>query len=136
MRICNQQEHHDACGWIAAVDDRRYSEVFHINQNTYFKANCVILGAKAARTWPNWLELRFVLILPGLKEFVRLYASARNSRLWRSFIWNIRDRATSNCHVVGSLIMPRPELPSVPMAGGANAAGFRYWLMGRPDLSR
>ena len=41
----------------------------------------------------------------------------------------------SNCQLSGSLRMTRPALPRVPRAGCPKAAGFKYWLRGRPDSS-
>ena len=49
---------------------------------------------------------------------------------------NTRDRERSNCQAGGSLRVVRPSFPRVPKAGCAKAAGFRYCVPGRPDVSR
>ena len=38
--------------------------------------------------------------------------------------------------IVGNLNVARPIFPRVPKAGSPNAAGFRYCVPGRPDVSR
>src|ERR1041385_5519283 len=92
----------------------------------------MILGSSALRIWPNVDELKFVsttnplLFIPGRKLFNTLKASARNSTVWRSRRWNMRDIAASNCQYIGSFIVPRPRFPSVPVAGAPNAAGFNH----------
>src|SRR5262245_20156941 len=102
----------------------------------------MILGSSELRIWPNWDELRFVLIpgvpdeLPTRKLFVRLYASARNSRLCLSRTRKARASERSNCHDTGRTSVARPIFPRVPTAGSANARGFKYCDPGRPDLSR
>src|SRR5262245_48632944 len=105
-------------------------------QNAYFSANCRILGSSALRILPKLDDLRYVSIAPGRKLLVTLNASARNSILCVSRKRNTRARAISNCHDVGSESVARPRFPRVPKAGIANAAGFRYCVPGRPDLSR
>ena len=111
------------------VTDRSY-------QKAYFSANCRTLGSSALRILPKLADLRNVSIFPGRKLFVTLNASARNSRFWVSRKRNTRARAISNCQDVGSLRTARPRFPRVPKAGTANAAGFRYCVPGRPEVSR
>src|SRR5687767_11716005 len=92
----------------------------------------MILGSSADVTWPNVLLLRLVVGLFILNAFVTLKASARNSILCLSRSWNVLERAISNCQVPGPAMLPAPTFPSVPVAGNANADGFRYFFT---DLS-
>src|SRR5262250_2126358 len=74
-------------------------------QNTYFKANCIMRGSFAGEvevgiTWPKVL-LRTVTGSFIRKLLVTLKASARNSTLWLSRIFTVRESARSNCHAPG-----------------------------------
>src|SRR5579864_6535424 len=86
-------------------------------------------GSCAFRIWPNCGLLMAVVTAgrpepPARKLLVKLNASPRASRLIFSRTWKIRDRAISISQKPGPGTLDRPELPSVPKAGCANAAGL------------
>src|ERR1051326_3847267 len=101
------------------------------DQKTYFKANCMIRGSRAAVIWPKVLLVEFESKVSMRKLLVRLNASARNSTRWASFTLKFLDSARSNCHVAGPRMAPCPRLPRVPGRGGANAFGLRKFLTDR-----
>src|SRR5262245_25371472 len=97
----------------------------------------MILGSRALLIWPKMLLLKTVVTPsvtpvahppthPGRKLFVTLNASARKSSFCPSRTWKVLDRDRSNCQVPGPRTPPEPEFPNVPIAGRANAAGFKY----------
>src|SRR5205085_5952126 len=96
-------------------------------QNTYFNANCMILGSNAVRIWPNCGLATFVnaaVGTPARKLFVTLNASTRTSTRWDSLSRNGRDNATSNDHVGTYRMLFRRLFPNVPRAGTLKAAGL------------
>ena len=95
------------------------------NQNKYFKVNCMIRGSFAEVTFPKRLLLKSVVGLFMLKLLVTLNASARNSSLFISRIWNVLERERSNCHEPGPFMLPMPTFPNVPNVGDANAVELR-----------
>jgi hypothetical protein len=66
-----------------------------LSQNTYFSANCMILGSSAVLIFPNVLLLRFVVGAPSRVWLGRLNASARNSSVCLSRARNTRDKLAS-----------------------------------------
>src|SRR2546427_8474804 len=89
----------------------------------------MILGSWAERICPNWgLFLAVVTVAnpgaPARKLLVRLNASPRTSMVFPSVMRKIRDSAASICQNPGPGMLDRPTLPSVPVAGCANAAGL------------
>src|SRR5262245_17759569 len=101
------------------------------DQKIYFKANCIILGSRAAVIWPKVLLVELESKVSIRKLLVTLNASARNSTRWVSLTLKLLDNAKSNCHVAGPRMAPRPRLPRVPGRGGANAFGLRKFLTDR-----
>src|SRR5215468_2460281 len=95
----------------------------------YFSANCMIRGGRAARIWPNCEFVISVLangvgVKPGLKLFVTLKTSQRNSIRWDSFNWKYRDSPISKSNWCGSFTVLVPAFPNVPTAGLVYASLF------------
>src|SRR5881396_387569 len=89
----------------------------------------MIRGSWAVRIWPNCGLFRIVVTrgipgAPARKLLVRLNASARTSTVLRSVTRKMRDSAISISQNPGPGMLERPELPSVPRADCANAAGL------------
>src|SRR5438093_5361521 len=89
----------------------------------------MILGSWAVRICPNCGLFRAVVTRgipgpPARKLLVRLNASARTSTVLPSLTRKMRDNAMSIYQNPGPGMLERPELPSVPRAGCANAAGL------------
>src|SRR6266850_29899 len=74
----------------------------------------MILALPEVVICPNVLVLRFVLGSIGMKRFVTLKASARNSSLLDSRIWKIRASAISNCQYPGPSMLNGRIFPNVP----------------------
>src|SRR5215213_9209900 len=92
--------------------------------------NCMILGLSAGKAAvvirPKVPASRFVFGLPQLKLLNRLNTSTRNSSDRAEAIGTRRDSARSTVQKPGPWMLKALWLPSVPGAGYANAAGFRY----------
>ena len=54
----------------------------------------------------------------------RLKNSARNSTSCLSLMRNFRNTEKSKLKAAGPRSMSRPDVPALPVTGGANAAGF------------
>src|SRR6266478_2694072 len=110
---------------VASLAPILHRAPLHSSQKKYFKANCRMRGSFAEVTFPKRLLLKSVVGLFMLKLLVTLNASARNSSLFISRIWNVLETERSNCHEPGPFMLPVPAFPNVPNPGDANAAELR-----------
>src|SRR5262249_55181373 len=117
---------------LDAVGDPLYRDAVPVtHQNDTRAPSWIWRMLRALRIFPNVAGA--ARLVPGLLRLTMLktlVASIRNWNIDRPFSGTSRKIPRSAFRMLGPLMMLRPELPSVPMAGVANAA-----VLNQPSIS-
>src|SRR5262245_55101030 len=109
-----------------AVTDHPYNA----DQKLYFRPNWIIRGSSALVIRPNCELLMLAFGFRKLVWLKTLLASMRNSSVCASTTLNTRDKPKSTVQFPGPSSIDRPDVPSVPYTGTANASRLYHRHVG------